>query len=194
MQTNLTDPDSALMRKNKASAFEQAYNAQAVVDAEGSQLVLGVRVGENASDRNELVADVEAVDARVGTPSHVLADNGYASGEQVEELQGRKMKVLVATGSGDRRRRHDFRPQGRPKAAPEPKAPWLKAMAREMAKKESREVYRLRQQTVEPVFGVIKQAMGFRQFSLRGRGKVAGEWQLMALAYNCKRLHNMMLA
>ena len=75
-----------------------------------------------------------------------------------------------------------------------PKAAWLVAMQDKLSQAEHRASYRLRQQTVEPVFGIMKHAMGFRQFLLRGHAKVTGEWQLLALAYNCKRLHNLQLA
>ena len=82
-------------------------------------------------------------------------------------------------------------------AASEPKspqAPWLVAMQEKLSEADNRASYRLRQQTVEPVFGIMKQVMGFRQFLLRGHAKVTGEWQLLALAYNCKRLHKLQLA
>lgn len=193
-QTNLTDADSQLMRKNKRSEYQQCYNAQAAVDAEGSQLILSARVSQCASDRNELVADIQAIDSRVGAPAQILADNGYANGDAVEELSNQGMDVLVAVGSGDGRRQHDFRPNTEPKPEREMKTAWLREMKDKMALDESRAIYRLRQQTVEPVFGVIKHAMGFRQFLLRGEAKVAGEWQLLALAYNCKRLHNLLRA
>ena len=193
-QSNLTDADSGLMRRTKQSEYQQAYNAQAVVDADGSQLVLGTRVSRCASDRNELVADVDAVPAAVGTPNEVLADNGYATETEVAELTGREMEVLVAVGTEDRRRQHDFRPAGQDKPPKEPTAPWLVAMQEKLAQETHRASYRLRQQTVEPVFGIMKQAMGFRQFLLRGHAKVTGEWQLLALAYNCKRLHTLQWA
>ncbi len=193
-QTNLTDADSHLMRKNKRSEYQQCYNAQAAVDAEGSQLVLSTRVSQCASDRNEMVADIQAIDDRVGKPTQVLADNGYANGEAVATLSNQGMDVLVAVGAEDTRRQHDFRPAMRPKAEKEFKAPWLIQMKKKMTLDQNRAIYRLRKQTVEPVFGVIKHAMGFRQFLLRGESKVTGEWQLLALAYNCKRIHNMILA
>ncbi len=192
-QTNLTDADSSLMRKNKRSEYRQCYNAQAVVDADGSQLVLSARVSQCASDRNELVADIEAIPSRVGTPSQVLADNGYANGDEVSKLESRNMDVLVAVSRGDRRRRHDFRPVTEPGPCKESKMPWIKHMKEKMERDENRAIYGLRKQTVEPVFGVMKHAMGFRHFLLRGKDKVALEWQLLALAYNCKRLHNMVL-
>jgi len=92
VQTNLTDGDSGLMRKNKKNEYQQSYNAQAVVDAEGSQLVLGARVSGCGSDRRELVADVETVAESVGVPTQVLADNGYAYQQAVERLRDRGMK------------------------------------------------------------------------------------------------------
>ena len=185
-QINLTDADSALMRKSRRHEYRQAYNAQAAVDADGSQLVLGSRVSVCASDRNELVADVEAIPAAVGVADRVLADSGYATGSEVSQLEGRGMEVLVATGAESQRRRHDFRP--------EPQADWIKSMQEKMALPEHRAHYRLRKQTVEPVFGIVKQAMGFRQFLLRGLEKVEGEWALVTLAYNCRRVHKLRLA
>ena len=193
-QINLTDGDSALMRKSKRHEYRQAYNAQAVVDAEGSQLVLGARVSSNASDRRELVADVKAIPPGVGAPGRVLADSGYASGKEVERLERRGTEVLVATEAEGRRRRHDFRPPEEPRPRPAVGAEWIAAMRAKMAQPEERARYRLRRQTVEPVFGIVKQVMGFRQFLLRGLDKVEGEWTLVMLAYNCKRLHNLKLA
>ena len=193
-QINLTDSDSALMRKNKRSEWRQAYNAQAVVDAEGSQLVLGSRVSSCASDRRELVADVDTIPKALGEAGRVLADNGYASGSEVARLEARGLEVLVAVGAEDRRRAHDFRPPGEGKAAKEPKAEWLKRMKEKMETEENRALYRLRKQTVEPVFGIVKEAMGFRRFLLRGLTKVEGEWALVTLAYNCKRLHRLKMA
>jgi hypothetical protein len=100
---------------------------------------------------------------------------------------------LVATGAQGRRRTHDFRPAKAQAPPKEPKADWLKAMAAKLESAEGRALYKLRQQTVEPVFGIIKAVLGFTEFSLRGRDKVAGEWDLVALAYNCKRLHKLKL-
>ena len=193
-QINLTDGDSALMRKSKGHEYRQAYNAQAVVDAGGSQLVLGARVSNNASDRRELVADVKAIPPGVGAPARVLADSGYASGKEVERLERRGTEVLVATEAEGRRRRHDFRPPEEPRPRPAVRAEWIAQMRAKMAQPEERARYRLRRQTVEPVFGIVKQSMGFRQFLLRGLDKVQGEWALVMLAYNCKRLHNLKLA
>jgi len=193
-QSNLSDPDSRLMRKSKRHEFRQAYNAQAVVDAGGSQLIVGARISTCASDRNELVADIEAIAAALGRPETVLADNGYANGAAVAALEASGIEALVATAAGGRRRCHDFRPSGAGTAVKEAKADWLREMATKLDSEEGRAKYRLRQQTVEPVFGVIKAVLGFTGFSLRGLDKVAGEWILVALAYNCKRLHKLTLS
>ena len=104
------------------------------------------------------------------------------------------MEVLVATGAEGQRRQHDFRPEPPEQTAKEPQADWIKSMQQKMALPEHRAHYRLRKQTVEPVFGIVKQAMGFRQFLLRGLEKVEGEWALVTLAYNCRRVHNLRLA
>ena len=192
-QSNLSDPDSRLMRKSKNHEYRQAYNAQAVVDAGGSQLILGARISQCASDRNELVADIEAIPAALGRPGTILADNGYANGEEVAALAEAGIGALVSTGAEGRRRTHDFRPVKAPKAVREPKAEWLKEMAVKLDGEEGRALYKLRKQTVEPVFGIIKAVLGFTDFLLRGHDKVSGEWDLVAVAYNCKRLHKLSL-
>lgn len=193
-QTNLTDPDSQLMRKNKASEYRQAYNAQLAVDADGSQLILGARVSTCASDRNEMVATVEAINVDVGTATQVLADNGYATGSEVETLQSRAIDVLVAIGRPERRR-HDLRPEPeQSKPPPQIREEWMLTMQDRLKEERHRKRYRLRQQTVEPVFGIIKSVLGFRQFLLRGADKVRIEWTLVSLAYNMKRLHRLQLA
>ena len=193
-QSNLSDPDSRLMRKSKSHEYRQAYNAQAAVDADGSQLILSARVSQCASDRNELVADVAAIPAALGRPETVLADNGYANGAEVAALEASGIEVLVSTAAEGRRRTHDFRPVKALPAVKQPKAEWLKAMAETLAGDEGRALYKLRRQTVEPVFGIVKAVLGFTGFSLRGLDKVTGEWDLVALAYNCKRLHKLSLA
>ena len=190
-QINLTDADSALMRKNKRSGYEQSYNAQATVDADGSQLIVGCHVSNNASDRNELVKGIESIPVALGKPQGVLADNGYASGDQVESLQRQELKVLVATGKEGGQRKYDFRPATPVKPPPEIHKKWIKKMNEEMAKPDNRALYRRRQQTVEPVFGIIKAVLGFTHFRLRGIERVGIEWQLIALAYNCKRVHRL---
>ena len=160
-QSNLSDPDSRLMRKSKRHEYRQAYNAQAVADAGGSQLIVSARITNCASDRNELVPDIEAIAADLGRPETVLADNGYANGDEVAALAENGIKALVATAAEGRRRRHDFRPTKAETPVKEPKAEWLRDMAKKLESEEGRALYRLRQQTVEPVFGVIKGGIRF---------------------------------
>ncbi len=194
-QVNLVDADSRLMRRSKREGYEQAYNGQAVVDAEGSQLVLAARVTQCASDSNELVADVEMVSESIGKVAVVLADSGYANGTEVEKLEGKgpneRIEVYVAVGANGRRK-YDYRPDS--KGGKPPRnicAPWMLQMKEKIESESGRALYSKRKQTVEPVFGVIKAAMGFRQFLLRGINKIRGEWQLVTLAYNFKRLANL---
>jgi transposase len=190
-QTNLTDPDSRIMRKNKHAEYRQAYNAQAAVDADGSMLVLSAHVTNCASDKNELLPAIAGMDAAVGVPETVLADNGFANGEAVAKLQEHDIDVLVATGTEARQRPYDFRP---PKDTGPPKEPvqeWLVKMKAKMESTAGRAKYKRRQQTVEPVFGIIKEVLGFRRFHLRGLAGASLEWLLVTLAYNCKRLHKL---
>jgi transposase len=198
-QTNLTDPDSGLMRKSKRHEYRQSYNAQSVVDAEGSQLVLGARVSRCASDSNELEADIEAIPEELGRPATVVADNGYANQAEVERLEaedaeGKYIEVLVSMGAEGRRRRYDFRPPKEDRGVSRARSAWTEAMQAKLESESGRAKYRLRQQTVEPVFGIIKNVLGFTRFMLRGHEKVEGEWQLVNLAYNCKRLHRLAMA
>ena len=194
-QVNLTDVDSRLMRRNRHSEYQQAYNAQAAVDADGSQLILGVVVSQSAGDHGLLAVDVLSVPRQIGTPKRVLADNGYASENEVEAVEKDNIEVLVSVHSEAKQaqRRYDFRPSQIVKVKEKKEGPyvkeWVKRMADKMNTAEAQKQYRFRKQTVEPVFGIIKQAMGFRQFLLRGAAKVAGEWSLVATAYNFRRLY-----
>ena len=193
-QVNLSDSDSRIMRKNTRSGYEQAYNAQAVVDATGSMLVLGARVSNIGSDKGQLATDIDSIPTEIGVIETVIADTGYASGDPVEELQNRGVEVVVALGKQAKmhRRAHDFRPL--PKDDPDRKAPkvwrkpWVVGMRKLLESERGQQIYKLRKQSVEPVFGIIKQAMGFRQFLLRGLEKTNLEWQLITCAYNLKRL------
>ena len=199
-QENLTDPDSRLMRHNKKSPYEQAYNGQATVDADGSQFVLSAHLSQCASDRNELVTGVRGIPPVLECPHTVLADNGYLSEKQVRALEGDgetpEMNVLVSVHAEAKqmRRKHDFRPQPtKVKEPPAIRSEFVLEMKEKMEREDNRTAYRLRKQTVEPVFGTIKKWMGFTQFQLRGLEKAGGEWKLVTLAYNVKRLWRMKL-
>ncbi len=196
-QITLTDADSRLMRKNKRSSYEQSYNPQITVDAEGSQLILSCRASNNASDSHELAANVESIPATVGKPTAVLADSGYTCEEEVSQVEQQDVDVYMSTGaeSKNMQRRHDFRPAHRRKMKDKVlKAQWLLDMKAKLETDAGRALYARRKQTVEPVFGIMKNVMGFRQFNLRGLPKVDGEWLMVSLAYNVKRLWNLKLA
>ncbi len=190
-QTNLTDPDSQLMRKSKAHEYRQAYNPQAVVCAEGSQLIVATNIATTPSDQPTFAATVLAMEETIGLPRAVLADAGYASGPAVAELEAHGIEPLVAIARTQPHRPYDFRPPPEPKPERRIAEPWRLAMKAKLDSADGKARYRKRKQTVEPVFGIIKSAMGFTRFHLRGTQKVAAEWLLVALAYNCRRLHNL---
>lgn len=177
-QDNFTDPESRIMKLG--GSFEQCYNAQAVVDAD-SQLIVASGLSNNAADNEELLPMVEAVKDNLGElPKRALADTGFRSEDSFAKLEKYKeeMEVLVALGR-----------EGKDQAAIDPKQyPATVRMAERLASKEGQAHYRRRKAIVEPVFGWIKHAIGFRQFSLRGLNKVTGEWGLVCLALNLRRM------
>ena len=190
-QSNLTDPDSRIMRKSKNEAFRQAYNAQLAVDAEGSQLILGAYVCQSSADNNELEPMRKAVSHNVGQkPQAVLADRGYINGPMIEQIQGQGIEAYVAlSAEAHERRRYDLRSEKQRREKPRQyKAAVLVAMEQKLRTPEGRARYLRRQASVEPVFGIIKKVLGFEQFSLRGLQKVSLEWNLVCTAYNLKRL------
>lgn len=190
-QVNLTDSDSRLMRKNKREGYTQSYNSQAGVDADGSQLILSKHVSQCASDANELEPAVNNIPACIGEVSAALADSGYVNADAMERLEasGKDLYVAVGRDDGNLQRTYDYRPRSATeRPAKVVKDPRLLAMQEKLKTDEGRALYAQRKQTVEPVFGIIKSVMGFRQFLLRGLAKVRGEWDLVCLAYNVKRL------
>ncbi|AOX20494.1 IS1182 family transposase [Kozakia baliensis] len=187
-QISLTDPDSRLMRRSDAHEFRQAYNAQAVVCAEGSQLIVTTGVVATSADAPSFADTVLSMEDTIGLPEKVLADTGYASGQAVRKLREKGIDPLVAIGRPCARRPYDFRPRPAERELRRITEPWRLAMKDRLETTEAGDLYRLRKRTVEPVFGIIKSIMGFRRFSLRGLAKVTTEWTLVALAYNCKRM------
>lgn len=183
-QKNLTDGDSRVLVKGRTA--QQAYNAQAVVDAEGSMLVLSAKLVQGG-DMGQLLPMVESVDTRVGQPTGALADTGYAKASDIEALEARGLDLYVAVGA-HRRRRYDFRPPASTKTPANPRQPALVAMKQKLETDAGKSRYRQRQEVSEPVFGVVKEVMGFRQLSVRGLAGAESEWTLVALAYNLKRM------
>ncbi len=194
-QVNLNDPDARIMRKNKRSGFTESYNAQAAVDAEGSQLIVGQHVSQSASDSTELENGVASVPEELGRPEAVIADAGYVDAdaiERVEEDHSVEVYCSVHREDAHSERRYDYRPKkqtDRPtKTVTDPRLLEMKA---KLQTEEGKAIYRLRNHTVETAFGIIKEVLGFRGFMLRGLEKVTGEWELVCLSYNLKRLHRL---
>jgi len=123
----------------------------------------------------------------------VLADTGFASGEAVAALQAQDIEPLVAIGRTQPHRAYDFRPPPKPRTLRRITEPWRLAMQAKLDHPDAKARYARRKQTVEPVFGIIKAALGFTRFHLRGLAKVTAEWTLIAIAYNCRRLHRLRL-
>jgi transposase len=188
-QINMTDSDSRIMRKNNGAPYEQAYNAQVAVDADGSQLIVSKHVTQCSSDSNELLPALKKVRRNVGNPKAVLADSGYVNHEAIEAVQARKVDVYVAVSKDEShsQRRYEYRPKT-PASVKKTTNPVLVAMRAKLQTEAGKKMYALRKQTVEPVFGIVKHVLGFRQFLLRGLDNVACEWDLVCLAYNMKRL------
>ena len=188
-QSNLTDDDSRLMKKHRRAEYKQSYNAQIAVDADGSQLILSRHVTNCASDAGELGPALQGIDPSIGRPTRGLADNGYASGDAIERLEnaGYDLYIPVTSEDGNNERRYDYRPPREPKKKTI-RDKRLLAMKAKMEQDEAQRLYAKRKQTVEPVFGIIKSVLGFREFRLRGLEKVSVEWSLVTLAYNVKRL------
>jgi transposase len=179
-QTNFTDPQSRIMKSH--DGFIQGYNAQAVVDAD-SQVIVAQGLTNNASDAQQLAVMVAQIKQNTGRQARELsADAGYCSEDNLKELRRRHINGYIATG----RQKH-----GQATAAAERNVKlgtYAYAMWQKLRRGGHRSRYRLRKQTVEPVFGQVKQGRGFRQFLLRGLRKVAGEWSLICTAHNLLKL------
>ena len=186
-QYNFTDPESRIMKG--ADGFVQGYNAQAAVEPM-LLLIVGQSVTEAANDKKQLMPMVEIIEQQSGQrPGAILADNGYCSEENLEHLESadqpeRKMEGFIATG---KQKHGEHRLPA--KRGPLPKgATRVERMKQKLKTKVGKAVYAARKCVVEPVFGQIKQARGFRQFLLRGKKKIKGEWSLLCLTHNVLRL------
>ena len=167
-QYNFTDPESRIMKAGNGNHFEQSDNAQAAVEVE-SRLIVGERVSQAPNDKQELVPPLAALPAAAGAGPVVYAAVGK---------------------TGHPRSVADLEKKAEP-APPAAAASRIEVMRHRLQTTAGKTLYKLRQQTVEPVFGIIKSVLGFRQFRLRGRAKVALEWTLVCPACNLKRLHRL---
>ena len=186
-QVNLTDEESRIMPV-AGGGFEQCYNAQAAVAA-GSLLVVATDVVQAPNDKNQIepmLGEIGALPEELGKAEHLLADTGYFSKDNVEACAKAGIEPVIAVG------RQPHHPPLSERFAPAPEPPKdptpVEAMAHRLKTPEGRALYALRKHTPEPVFGIIKSVLGFRQFSLRGLEKVRGEWSLVTMAWNLKRM------
>lgn len=186
-QINLTDEESRMMPVS-GGGFEQTYNAQAAADTE-TMLVVATGLTQAPNDKEQVKPMLETLVAqnlRLGKITGLIADTGFCSETNITACETAGITPLIAVAKENHhpnwRERHS-----EPPALPENATP-VQTMAHRLKTKAGRALYALRKQTVEPVFGIIKSVMGFRQFSLRGLTKVSGEWTLVCLAWNLKRL------
>jgi len=190
-QYNFTDPESRIMKNANNAGFEQAYNAQAAVD-QASLLIVACSLSNHANDKAEVEPTLAALAPELGTPPAAALDNGFFSPANIAALERRNIEPYIATG----REPHHQSWQERFAAAPEPPPADASAqvkMAYKLHSTAGKAIYRLRKCTVEPVFGIVKAILGFRQFLLRGLVAAGDEWCLMCLAYNIKRYHTLSL-
>jgi len=182
-QRNFTDPESRIMKTSDGS-FIQGYNAQAAVDAE-TQVIVAAEVTNMAADSPHLVSVMESVAANTGVmPDEASADAGYYSKHNIDYLKGKHIEAYVPPDKLPHRRKMKPAPKGRiPKNLSDPGR-----MRRKLSTKKGQARYQLRQETVEPVFGQIKEVRGFRRFGMRGQMKVQGEWDLVCAVHNLLKL------
>jgi transposase len=192
-QYNFTDPQSGIMKAGSGQHFEQSYNAQAAVDE--AMLIVGACVSVAANDKKELPPTVAAICPVVAPEvKTILTDSGFYSDAAVQAVEQNPdgsptgVTVFAAVEKTDHHKTvADLLPQPEP-LAPGPEATPKEVMAHRLKTTLGKMLYKLRKQTVEPVFGIIKEVMGFRRFSLRGHAKVSLEWTLVCVSYNLKRL------
>lgn len=185
-QYNFTDPESRIMKGPEG--FVQAYNTQVAVEAK-TQMIVGQAVTQEVNDKQQVKPMVKVIEQQAGEkPKQLLADNGYCSESNVKYVARRKIDGYVAAG----RQKHGELRTTRCPRGPVPKgATRVDGMRRKLQTKAGAAVYAARKGIVEPVFGQIKQARGFRQFMLRGLKKVQGEWALVCLTHNILKLHRL---
>ena len=195
-QYNFTDSESRIMKAGNGNHFEQSYNAQAAVEVV-SRLIVGERVSQAPNDKQELVPTLAAIPPEAGPVAAALVDSGFFSEAAVTRVE--QTAAGTATGTvvyaavektGHHRSVADLEARPEP-APPAAAASLIEVMRHRLKTTAGKTLYKLRQQTVEPVFGIIKSVLGFRQFRLRGRANVSLEWTLVCLAYNLKRLHRL---
>lgn len=191
-QYNFTDPDSRIMKNSTNNGYDQHYNAQVAV-AQDTMLIVATSLSNHPNDKREAEPTLDALSPKLGQPEGAALDNGFFSEHNILALEQRNIEPYIATGREPHYKSVDTL-LGKVPAEPPADASPKEKMAYKLATEIGKEIYRLRKCTVEPVIGIIKEILGFRQFSLRGLANVAGEWCLVCLAFNLKRMHTLFLA
>lgn len=190
-QYNFTDPQSRIMKNSTNDGFDQHYNVQVAVE-HNSMLIVATSLSNHPNDKKEVQPTLRALPVQLGKPDAAALDNGFFSEANIHFMEGLGIEPYIATG----REAHYKDLNGLLGKLPEEPAPDAspkEKMAYKLATEIGHAIYRLRKCTVEPVIGIIKEIMGFRQFSLRSLIKVTGEWCLVCLAFNLKRMHILMV-
>jgi transposase len=184
-QYNFTDPESRIMKG--PDGFVQAYNAQIAVDE--LQLIVGHSVTQDTNDKQQLMPMITTIAQQTGgeTPFEVLADAGYCSEANVTAIAKTTIDAYIST----RKQKHGERPGPCPRGPLPTTATGVDRMSRKLHTKVGAAIYAARKGIVEPVFGQIKHARGFRQFLLRGVEKVQGEWSLVCTTHNILKLYRL---
>ena len=188
-QYNFTDPDSRIMKNSTNQGFDQHYNAQVAVTQE-NLLIVGESLSNHPNDQAEATPTVDSIPAQLGKPKAAALDNGFFSQTNIEAFESRGIEPYIATGGDSHNQSWQERFAAEPTPPPEDAAPKVK-MAHKLKTEIGKAIYAARKSTVEPVIGIIKEVLGFRQFSLRGEVGAAGAWCLVCLAFNLKRLHGL---
>jgi transposase len=189
-QDNFTDPESRIMKHSSMEGFEQDYNAQVAVDQD-SLLIVGESLSNHPNDQHEAEPTLDAIPPQVGTPEAVAMDNGFFSAATIQACERREIDPYIATGRDPHHPSWQERFARLPAPPADDASPAVK-MAYKLKTAIGKAIYRLRKCTVEPVIGIIKEVLGFRQFSLRGEQAAGGEWCLVCVAFNLKRLHTLL--
>jgi transposase len=189
-QYNFTDPESRIMKNSNNKGFDQHYNVQMAVE-QVSLLIVAPALSNHPNDKREAESTLEAIPPELGNPRGAALDNGYWSEATLKACEQRCIEAYIATGCEDHHKSWRTFFAEEPAQPPEDASAKVK-MAYKLRTETGKAIYRLRKCTVEPVIGIIKEIMGFRQFSLRGLAAAAGEWCLVCLAYNLKRMHTLM--
>jgi transposase len=191
-QYNFTDPDSRIMKNSTNSGYDQHYNVQVAV-TQDSLLVVATSLSNHPNDKREAEPTLDGLSPELGRPKSAALDNGFFSEHNIQAFEQRQIEPYIATGREAHYKQVDDLLGNLPDEPPADASPKDK-MAYKLATEIGKEIYRLRKCTVEPVIGIIKEILGFRQFSLRGLSNAAGEWCLVCLAFNLKRMHSLWLS